>query len=389
MKRILFIISILLAGVVMVNAQSKITFDNSIKELGYVLWRNPVTVTYQFTNTGDKPLVVSRVTSSCGCTEVDWTKDAIPVGGKGLITAVFDAEAIGHFYKEVGVYCNASSMPIYLEFNGEVTADSRNYSYTHPYGFGAIRLDLEEIEFDNVNKGSRPEFTLKVANTSNKAYSPVLMHLPPYLTAKAVPETLGKGKHGKLIVTLDTDKLPNLGITRTSVYLSRYPGDKVGSDNEIPVSVALLPDFSTLSEAQKNDPPQLEISATKLEFPALKPTQKKSQTVLITNTGKSDLVIQDMQVFSIALGVNLKKTILKPGESTKMKVTVMAENLARVKGTPRILMITNDPQRPSVTIRVKAKIGESIGKEKHTTSSEEIKTNTPKVGFMERIKSWF
>lgn len=355
-KRILFLFSIMLGVALTAYAQPKITFDREKQDLGYILWRNPTTVTYQFTNTGDKPLVISNVTASCGCVEVDWTKHPIPAGGKGTVSAVFDAEAIGHFYKEVGVYCNASAVPVYLEFNGEVTADAKNYSFTHPYGFGSVHLNQEEIEFENVNKGERPEFTILVANTSSKTYTPVLMHLPPYLSAKATPEVLGRGKNGKIVVTLDTDKLPKLGITRTSVYLSRFPGDKVGSDNEIPVSIALLPDFSKMTEQQKNNPPQLSLSATELEFPPLKPNQKKSQSVVITNTGKSNLEIQDMQVNSIALAVSLKKTVLMPGESTKLKITVLAENLSRVKGTPRVLMITNDPAKPSVTIRVKAKL---------------------------------
>ena len=173
-----------------------------------------------------------------------------------------------------------------------------------------------------------------------------MRYLPPYLSAEAIPEKLGRGKAGKIIVTLDTEKLPKLGITRASVYLSRFPGDKVGSENEIPVSVSLLPDFSNLTEQQKNNPPVVSLSAHQLEFVALKPTQKKSRNIVITNTGRSDLQIQDMQVFSIALAVKLKKHTLKPGESTKLKVTVLAENLPRVKGTPRILMITNDPQHP-------------------------------------------
>ena len=154
MKRILFLFNILFAVVLVAQAQPKITFDKKCRKLGYVLWRNPMTITYNFTNTGDKPLVISKVTSSCGCTEVDWTKSPIPAGGKGTVTAVFDAEAIGHFYKEVGIYCNASYRPIYLEFNGEVTADARNYSFTHPFGFGAIRLDKDEIEFKDVNKAT-------------------------------------------------------------------------------------------------------------------------------------------------------------------------------------------------------------------------------------------
>ena len=132
----------------------------------------------------------------------------------------------------------------------------------------------------------------------------------------------------------------------------------MGSDNEIPVSAILLPDFSNLSETQKNNPPQIQLSTTQLEFLSLKPDQKKTQHVEITNVGKSDLVIQDMQVFNPALGVNLKKTTLKPGESTKMKITVYAELLPQVKGTPRVLMITNDPEKPSITIRVKAALRE-------------------------------
>ena len=336
-----------------VQAQPGIAFRQEKQEVGYVLWRHPITVNYTFTNTGDRPLVLSNVTTSCGCTTAEWTREPIPAGGTGKVSAVFDAEAIGHFVKEVGVYCNASPQPLYLEFSGEVTADARNYTFTHPIAFGAIRLDKDEIAFEDVNKGDRPRVELLVANTSGKNYTPVLMHLPPYLSAVAEPEVLARGKNGKITVTLDTDKLPKLGITRTSVYLSRYPGDKVGTDNELPVSVALLADFSS---AEKDNPPVLELSVADAElvFEPLESRQKKSKTILIRNTGRSDLVIQDMQVFSIALGVKLNKRVLKPGETAKMKVTVLAENLPRIKGTPRILMMTNDPQRPKVSIRVRA-----------------------------------
>ena len=356
MKRVFFLITIFCAIHIAVLAQSKITFDKPVQELGYLLWRHPVTVTYNFTNTGNSPLVISNVTTSCGCTTADWSKQAIPAGGKGKVTATFDAEAIGHFYKEVGVYCNASSMPIYLEFNGEVTADSRDYMHTHPFGFDAIRLNKQEIEFNSVNKGDKPQFEILVANTSSKTYVPVLMHLPPYLTAQAYPEILGKQKNGKIVVTLDTEKLPKLGITSTSVYLSRFMGDKVSSENEIPVSVALLPDFEHVSSFARQNPPSIDLSAQNLEFLNLKKNQKKSQTILITNKGKSDLEIQDMQVFSMALGVKVKKHILKPGETTKMKITVLAKNIGRTKSTPRILMITNDPKRPMLTVKVKATV---------------------------------
>ncbi len=356
MKRIYFILSIFLFITLISQAQPRISFDKTTQNLGYVLWRNPATVVYNFTNTGDKPLVISNVTTSCGCTKAEWTPDPVPAGGKGSVTVVFDAEAIGHFFKEAGVYCNASSVPVYVDFEGEVTADPKNYSFTHPLGFGAIRLDNAEIEFEDVNKGEKPFIEFKVANTSSKAYAPTLMHLPSYLEVEADPAILGANKNGKIRVTLNSDKLPKFGITRTSVYLSRFSGDKVCSENEIPVSVVLLPDLSNVSDYEKKNPPRIGFSAEELNFPDLKPTQKKSQTIAIENKGRSDLVIQDMQVFGIALMVNLKKSILKPGEKTKMKVTVLAENLPRLKKEQRILMITNDPMQPKIDIYVKASI---------------------------------
>lgn len=356
MKRFLFLIVISLITNIAVYSQAKISFDTKSQDLGYLLWRNPVTVKYAFTNTGDKPLVISNVTVSCGCMVADWTKQPVPVGGKGFVEATFDTEAIGHFYKEVGVYCNASNLPIYLDFSGEVTASPKDYSFTHKFGFGAIRLSKDEIIFDDVNKGEVSEFDILVANTSGKPYSPVLMHLPPYLTAVAEQKVLGKNENGVIKVFLDTDKLPKLGITRTSVYLSRFMGDKVSQETEIPVSVALLPDFSKLTDFQRQNPPVFNMRETKLDFPNLKPRQKKSLTVIITNSGKSNLEILDLQVFSMALNVDINKNIIKPGETAKMKVTVLAKNLHKVKGTPRILMITNDPSKPKVSVRVNASL---------------------------------
>ena len=77
------------------------------------------------------------------------------------------------------------------------------------------------------------------------------MHLPPYLSAVATPDKLGRNRTGKIKVTLDTEKLPKLGLTTASVYLSRFPGDKVGEENEIPVSAVLLPDFSRISQQER------------------------------------------------------------------------------------------------------------------------------------------
>jgi len=352
MKQILTTLLLWTAGCLVGLAQPKATFDKKIHEFGVVLWKHPATATFTIKNDGNKPLVISNVTTSCGCTVADWTKEPIAPGATGVVTSTFDAKALGHFYKDVGVYCNASDRPIYLMLSGEVSADPKNYTLTHPYGIGAIRLNKESIEFDDANKGDKPTLEILVANTSNEVYTPVLMHLPPYLEAVAVPERIGKKGTGKIKVTLDTDKLPKFGLTTATVYLSRFPGDKVGEENAIPVSAVLLPDFSHISQHQRLNPPAVELSATELTFPALLEKEKKSQNIIVKNVGKSDLEITDLQVFNSALGVQLKKRVLKPGASTKMKITAYGKYLKKMKGTPRVLMITNDPNRPKIIVKV-------------------------------------
>ena len=352
MKRIILIINLLVIFCMSGWAQAQITFDKKVHDFGAVLWKNPVTATFTITNSGDKPLVISNVTTSCGCTVANWTKTPIAPGASGVVSSTFDSKALGRFQKSIGIYSNASERPIYLAIRGEVTADPKNYTVTHPYEIGPIRLDKESLEFDDAHKGDKLEMDLLVANTTEAVYTPVLMHLPPYLSAVAIPEKIARGRSGKIRVTLDTEKLPKFGLTTATVYLSRFMGDKVGEENAIPVSAVLLPDFSRLSQQELQNPPVIELSSTELTFPALGEREKKAQTVIIKNTGKRNLEITDLQVFNSVLGVHLKKHVLKPGASTKLKITAFGKNLKRVKGTPRVLMITNDPNCPKVIIKV-------------------------------------
>ena len=346
----------LLGSGLSVFAQPKASFDKTMHEFGTILWKNPVTATFKITNKGDKPLVISNVTTSCGCTVTDWTKSPILPGKTGEVSSTFDAKALGRFRKSIGVYCNASDKPVYLSFRGEVTADPKNYTFTHPYQIGAIRLNKEEIEFDDANMGDKPTIELLIANTSDRVYTPVLMHLPPYLQTKVEPNVLQKGEKGVITLTLNSERLTGLGLTQTSVYLSRFSGDKVGDENEIPVSAILLPDFSGMTEVEKANAPAISLSTKEVDMSAILAKKSKArQDITITNTGRSPLQINKLQVFHPAVGVNLKKSVLQPGESTRLRVTVVKKNIGKKRRHLRLLMITNDPMQPKVEINIKAK----------------------------------
>ncbi len=338
---------------VSVGAQPKIVFNEKVHDFGTILWKNPVTAEFKVTNEGNKPLVISKVTTSCGCTVAGWTKEPVMPGAGGVVKCTFDAKAVGRFHKNVGVYCNAEPKPIYLMIKGTVSTTVKDYK-AFPYKIGNIRLDKSEIEFADANKGDQPTAEIKLINTGDGIYEPVLMHLPSYLKAEAIPSKLSKDQVGRIRLTLDSKRLMNLGLTQTSVYLARFPGDKVGEDNEITVSAVLLPDFSRLTEQQKQNAPSIRLSTTELDMGVLTLKDKVVQKIIIMNTGKSRLDIKELQVFNPVINVSLKKRYIEPGASTTLKVTLKGKGLKKIKSSPRVLMITNDPLHPKVTIKIKA-----------------------------------
>ena len=113
MKRILFTIFSFFIIILTVTAQPRLTSNKSFFNFGQVEWKHPVVADYIITNTGDKPLVMSNVTVSCDCTEVNWTKTPIAPGATGTISVTFDAKMLGRFEKSVGIYSNSEPSLVY------------------------------------------------------------------------------------------------------------------------------------------------------------------------------------------------------------------------------------------------------------------------------------
>lgn len=74
-----------------------------------VVKRGPVAMhTFEFTNVGTEPIIVMNVTPSCGCTNVEWSKNPVLPGEKGFIQlGLKTEEQHGVFHKEVYIQSNA------------------------------------------------------------------------------------------------------------------------------------------------------------------------------------------------------------------------------------------------------------------------------------------
>ena len=121
-------------------------------------------------------------------------------------------------------------------------------------------------------------------------------------------------------------------------------------------NVSTFQRFQPLTEAERLNAPAIRLSATDIDLSQILAKKKKAkQDITVTNTGRSPLQISKLQVFHPAVGVDLKKTVLQPGESTRLRVTVVKRNIGKKRRHLRLLMITNDPMQPKVEINIKAK----------------------------------
>ena len=344
-----------LMSAAMLHAQPRFVPDVEIKKLGEVEFQQPKKVVFGFTNRGNQPLKITSAKASCGCIDVSYPTAEIPAGKGGEISMVCDANILGSFYKEVEVFTNASEEPAYLTIQGTVVVEVKDVGEDYPIDLGNVQIETNYLEFDDVHKGEHPVVEMSLINKEHTAFRPELMHLPAYLSAQYIPENVPAGKKGIIRLTLDSDRLLQMGLNKTSVYLSRYMGDKISDVNEIQISAVLLPDFSKMTEEEMENAPKLHVSESMVEFAALTGKSKASHTILVYNNGKSDLHFEQVQVFNEAVSVSLGNRVLKPGASTKLKVTVTPKYLKRAKGRPRVLLITNDPMQPKTVINIDIK----------------------------------
>ena len=75
---------------------------------------------FKLVNTGNKPLVIYDVTTSCGCTKAEYSKAPVRPGETLDLKVIYNAEDKGRFRKSLRVYCNAEESPLKLTVVGTV-----------------------------------------------------------------------------------------------------------------------------------------------------------------------------------------------------------------------------------------------------------------------------
>ena len=87
-----------------------ITFEQSSHDFGDIHQGDKVTHVFNFENTGDAPLIISNVQTTCGCTATDWPRDPVAPGESASITVNFNsAGKMGRQNKIITIVSNSTA----------------------------------------------------------------------------------------------------------------------------------------------------------------------------------------------------------------------------------------------------------------------------------------
>lgn len=125
MKKIVLVLFVALLGFNLAaqDTAAKIEFKAETVDYGEIAKGSDGIRVFEFTNTGNAPLIISKVSSSCGCTIPKKPDAPILPGKTGEIQVKYDTNRVGPIRKAITVISNADTPTKVLKIKGEVKTE--------------------------------------------------------------------------------------------------------------------------------------------------------------------------------------------------------------------------------------------------------------------------
>lgn len=324
-----------------------VPFDSSVYDFGTIKEIDgKVSHKFHFINGTDTPIVIRKVEASCGCTDVDWSKEPVLPRDSGFVSVIFDpTNRPGNFNKTLIVTSNCRKSRNTVKIKGVVIPKFKTILDNYPYEFpSGIRLEYDCLTFMRVNENSIKRVKFHFYNNNSSSINVSIKSLPPFLRVIDMSKDIESRNEGYILLEFDTSKVEQLGTISEKVDL--YINSVCES---IFVKADIHEDFSTLSKAELNAAPRISVSNSIYNFGELKEGDCISGEFIILNKGQSDLIIRRVYTMK-KFSYTLSSYRISPSGSSEMKVIMPTIGM---KGKQNIVVkiISNTPSKQEIQLR--------------------------------------
>jgi hypothetical protein len=223
MKKIAILL-VALSATFALAQKPKIVFTKSDHDFGDIEKGDKVKTVFEFQNTGDAPLEIINVGTSCGCTTAKPEKTTYQPNEKGQIPVEFDSTRFsGPITKRITITTNDAESPkTVVTIKGMVTVD--------------IEFKPSSVFFPNAKMGSpvSQDITLSTTKLDSLEISNIKVNIENDCVSAAVKKV--DAKNLTMTVTADGNKFP-AGKARFSGYLTFDTNSESQGTIRVPVTV--------------------------------------------------------------------------------------------------------------------------------------------------------
>jgi hypothetical protein len=387
MKRRLVLFISMIGIMMMANAQKKgpeIKFDNIEHNYGEFPEGGGVAKhTFYFTNTGDEPLILTKVQPGCGCTASDYTRAPVAPGERGIVTAEYNPLGRpGAFKKSILVVSNATSSPNMTIFiSGNVTPKPKDFTDTFRVQLGDLFFDRNNPVFMSMRHDEIRTDTLRFYNNSDKEMEITLKVVPDHITVKVVPAKVKPKQRGYMVYIYDAGKVNTVGNRNDR---TQFQTTDLKQDLKVIFVTASILERPLEPSPEQKYPYQmgnLRMTRNSMTFNEILNTQKKSDSLEVYNDGGYPITIQFSE-FPKNVTPTLSKPSVEPGKTIFIRVEYDASKAEQIgfNTNDRVYMQTNDTLQPLKVFYISANV-----KEDFTKLTPKQLANAPKATFENRI----
>jgi hypothetical protein len=220
---------------------------------------------------------------------------------------------------------------------------------------GSITFTKETHEFGNVEEGKQATYEFEFTNTGK---SPVIISNVSASCGCTTPfwtkEPVLPGKKGKVTASYNSAGRPGAFHKTITVTSNAEPATKVLT---IRGSVVPKAEIAVTAE-QIASSPTLQLDKNAHNFGKLEKGQLVSQPFTVTNTGKSELQIQQIQSTCGCVNYSVSKSTLAPGEKAVLELNYSPRALQQQNEV--VTVYSNDLKTPGTKITLQANVVESL-----------------------------
>lgn len=334
----------------------EISFKSDVYNYGNVREEGKVYGDFVLTNTGAAPLIIRRVTASCGCTTPEYPKVPIAPGDSAIIKVAYNTEGRpGNFNKTITVYSNAIAQPTYtLTIRGTVEGRNNTAASLYPKEIGPLRLRSNQLFLGEVTLGSLRTETIPVFNQNEDLPVKIsFQSVPKHIRVSVSNSVLEADETAIITVNYVASDIKDYGRREDFFYVTVEGSQKFSG--KIRINAYLKEDFSKKKNASKKA--VATYTASSVDFGELKKGNQAELSVKLTNTGTETLYIRKIDCPAAQLQVKASKETVPVGKSADLTFRLDATKL-RSSVKYYVDVITNDPVHPLHRITVSATIVE-------------------------------